>query len=145
MKLIHCKICVCRKWMTRKFQGNVWLGRQSNMLKHGRVERRSNIPRDDASDGRRLYLYANLQIYPGPMADRALVGYPGGAILPVFDAIYNSTHFEFILPRHEQGAGHMAQGYARASGRVGVVLVTSGPGMQRSLGIILLAAGSQLF
>ena len=57
-----------------------------------------------------------------------LVGYPGGAILPVFDAIYNSKHFEFILPKHEQGAGHMAQGYARACGKPGVVLVTSGPG-----------------
>jgi len=56
------------------------------------------------------------------------VGYPGGAILPVFDAIFNSEHFDFILPRHEQGAGHMAQGYARVSGRPGVVLVTSGPG-----------------
>ncbi|CAG9977618.1 unnamed protein product [Clonostachys byssicola] len=55
-------------------------------------------------------------------------GYPGGAILPVFDAIYNSKHFEFILPKHEQGAGHMAEGYARASGKPGVVLVTSGPG-----------------
>jgi acetolactate synthase-1/2/3 large subunit len=46
----------------------------------------------------------------------------------VFDAIYNSKHFQFILPKHEQGAGHMAQGYARASGKPGVVLVTSGPG-----------------
>ncbi|KAF2678477.1 acetolactate synthase mitochondrial precursor [Lentithecium fluviatile CBS 122367] len=55
-------------------------------------------------------------------------GYPGGAILPVFDAIYNSPHFDFILPRHEQGAGHMAEGYARASGKPGVVIVTSGPG-----------------
>lgn len=55
-------------------------------------------------------------------------GYPGGAILPVFDAIFNSKHFDFILPRHEQGAGHMAEGYARASGLPGVVLVTSGPG-----------------
>ncbi|KAI8717324.1 Acetolactate synthase [Fusarium sp. LHS14.1] len=57
-----------------------------------------------------------------------IFGYPGGAILPVFDAIYNSKHFDFILPRHEQGAGHMAEGYARASGKPGVVLVTSGPG-----------------
>ncbi|RMJ24133.1 Acetolactate synthase [Aspergillus sp. HF37] len=55
-------------------------------------------------------------------------GYPGGAILPVFDAIYQSRYFDFILPKHEQGAGHMAQGYARASGKPGVVLVTSGPG-----------------
>ncbi|KAG9086549.1 Acetolactate synthase, mitochondrial, partial [Ceratobasidium sp. UAMH 11750] len=57
-----------------------------------------------------------------------IFGYPGGAILPVFDAIYNSKNFEFILPRHEQGAGHMAEGYARVSGKPGVVLVTSGPG-----------------
>jgi len=55
-------------------------------------------------------------------------GYPGGAILPVYDAIYNSEKFNFVLPRHEQGAGHMAEGYARASGKPGVVLVTSGPG-----------------
>lgn len=48
--------------------------------------------------------------------------------MPVFDAIYNSKHFDFILPKHEQGAGHMAEGYARASGKPGVVLVTSGPG-----------------
>lgn len=57
-----------------------------------------------------------------------IFGYPGGAILPVFDAIYNSPNFDFILPRHEQGAGHMAEGYARASGKPGVVVVTSGPG-----------------
>ncbi|KAK4903893.1 Acetolactate synthase, mitochondrial, partial [Elasticomyces elasticus] len=57
-----------------------------------------------------------------------IFGYPGGAILPVFDAIYNSKHFEFILPKHEQGAGHMAEGYARVTGKPGVVLVTSGPG-----------------
>jgi acetolactate synthase-1/2/3 large subunit len=42
-------------------------------------------------------------------------GYPGGAILPVFDAIYNSSQFEFILPRAEQGAGHAAEGYARVT------------------------------
>ena len=46
----------------------------------------------------------------------------------MFDAIFNSKHFDFILSRHEQGAGHMAEGYARASGKPGVVLVTSGPG-----------------
>lgn len=55
-------------------------------------------------------------------------GYPGGAILPVYDAIFESSQFQLVLPRHEQGAGHMAEGYARASGKPGVVLVTSGPG-----------------
>ncbi|CAG8623224.1 7566_t:CDS:2 [Paraglomus brasilianum] len=64
---------------------------------------------------------------------KCIFGYPGGAILPVFDAIYNSRHFEFILPRHEQGAGHMAEGYARASGKPGVVLVTSGPGATNAI------------
>ena len=59
---------------------------------------------------------------------KQIFGYPGGAILPVFDAIYNSKNFDFVLPRHEQGAGHMAEGYARVSGKPGVVLVTSGPG-----------------
>jgi len=57
-----------------------------------------------------------------------IFGYPGGAILPVFDAIYESDQFQFILSRHEQGAGHMAEGYARATGKPGIVLVTSGPG-----------------
>jgi len=66
--------------------------------------------------------------FPYARSNASLVGYPGGAILPVFDAIYNSPHFDFVLPRHEQGAGHMAEGYARASGKPGVVLVTSGPG-----------------
>ncbi|KAJ6024484.1 acetolactate synthase mitochondrial [Penicillium herquei] len=59
---------------------------------------------------------------------KQIFGYPGGAILPVFDAIHGCEDFNFVLPRHEQGAGHMAEGYARASGKPGVVLVTSGPG-----------------
>ncbi|KND02162.1 acetolactate synthase, large subunit, biosynthetic type [Spizellomyces punctatus DAOM BR117] len=59
---------------------------------------------------------------------KTVFGYPGGAILPVYDAIYNSDYFDFVLPRHEQGAGHMAEGYARVTGKPGVVLVTSGPG-----------------
>ena len=59
---------------------------------------------------------------------KVVFGYPGGAILPVYDAIYNSDYFQFILPRHEQGAGHMAEGYARITGNPGVCLVTSGPG-----------------
>ncbi|KAH8809382.1 thiamine diphosphate-binding protein [Xylogone sp. PMI_703] len=68
------------------------------------------------------------EIFHEMMVRQVLVGYPGGAILPVFDAIYNSPNFNFIVPRHEQGGGHMAEGYARASGKPGVILVTSGPG-----------------
>jgi len=54
-------------------------------------------------------------------------GIPGGAVLPLFDALYESP-IKFILTRHEQGAGHAADGYARATGKVGVCVVTSGPG-----------------
>ncbi|OZG60970.1 acetolactate synthase 1 catalytic subunit [Bifidobacterium lemurum] len=55
-------------------------------------------------------------------------GLPGGAILPVYDEIKDSTKFRFVLVRHEQAAGHAAEGYAISTGRVGVCLVTSGPG-----------------
>lgn len=55
-------------------------------------------------------------------------GLPGGAILPVYDALYEEAKFRFILVRHEQAAGHMAEGYAIATGKVGVCIVTSGPG-----------------
>ena len=55
-------------------------------------------------------------------------GLPGGAILPLYDAMARGTRVRHVLARHEQGAGHMAQGYARASGRVGVAIATSGPG-----------------
>ncbi|HEY3414546.1 MAG TPA: biosynthetic-type acetolactate synthase large subunit [Armatimonadota bacterium] len=57
-----------------------------------------------------------------------IFGYPGGAALPIYDALYGTTGITHILVRHEQGAGHMAEGYARASGRVGSCLATSGPG-----------------
>jgi acetolactate synthase I/II/III large subunit len=55
-------------------------------------------------------------------------GYPGGAVLPIYDAIFQQNDIRHILVRHEQGAVHMAEGYARSTGKVGVVLVTSGPG-----------------
>ncbi len=57
-----------------------------------------------------------------------MFGIPGGAIMPTYDAMARGTTVRHILARHEQGAGHMAQGYARASGRVGVAIATSGPG-----------------
>jgi acetolactate synthase I/II/III large subunit len=57
-----------------------------------------------------------------------MFGLPGGAILPLYDAMARGTTVRHVLARHEQGAGHMAEGYARASGRVGVAVATSGPG-----------------
>jgi acetolactate synthase-1/2/3 large subunit len=55
-------------------------------------------------------------------------GYPGGAVLPIYDALFHQDKVRHVLVRHEQGAVHAAEGYARSSGKVGVVLVTSGPG-----------------
>ena len=57
-----------------------------------------------------------------------MFGIPGGAIMPTYDAMARGTTVRHVLARHEQGAGHMAQGYARASGKVGVAIATSGPG-----------------
>ena len=57
-----------------------------------------------------------------------IFGYPGGAVLPIYDELKNHSSLKHILVRHEQGAGHAAEGYARSSGKPGVVLVTSGPG-----------------
>jgi acetolactate synthase I/II/III large subunit len=81
---------------------------------------------------------------PAPAADRTgadmlldaleeqgvdlIFGYPGGAVLPIYDALFSRESIRHILVRHEQGAVHAAEGYARATGKVGVVLVTSGPG-----------------
>jgi len=76
------------------------------------------------------------QLSGGDMLIRALhdegveivFGYPGGAVLHIYDAIFRQDHVEHILVRHEQAATHAADGYARATGKPGVVLVTSGPG-----------------
>ncbi len=69
---------------------------------------------------------------------KTIFGYPGGAIMPVYDALYDYTRgakqaFQHILVRHEQAATHAAEGYARVSGEVGVALVTSGPGATNTL------------
>src|SRR5689334_11971130 len=79
---------------------------------------------------------ATLDMTGAEMVVRALIdqgvdvlfGYPGGAVLPIYDALYACEDLRHILVRHEQGAGHAAEGYARSTGKVGVVLVTSGPG-----------------
>src|SRR5262250_869791 len=57
-----------------------------------------------------------------------IFGYPGGAVLPIYDALFQQDKVQHILARHEQGAVHAAEGYARSTGKVGAVLVTSGPG-----------------
>jgi len=66
-------------------------------------------------------------------------GYPGGACIPIFDALFDAPELKFVLVRHEQGATHMADGYARATGKPGVVLVTSGPGATNTVTGLLTA------
>ena len=68
-----------------------------------------------------------------------IFGHPGGAAMPIFDALVDSEHIRFVLTRHEQGATHMADGYARATGKPGVVLVTSGPGATNTITGLLTA------
>jgi acetolactate synthase-1/2/3 large subunit len=62
-----------------------------------------------------------------------LFGYPGGAVLPIYDALFQQDKVRHILVRHEQGAAHAAEGYARSSGKPGVLLVTSGPGATNTI------------
>ncbi|ERT10574.1 biosynthetic-type acetolactate synthase large subunit, partial [Photorhabdus temperata] len=62
-----------------------------------------------------------------------IFGYPGGAVLDIYDALHTVGGIEHILVRHEQGAVHMADGYARSTGKVGVVLITSGPGATNAI------------
>lgn len=68
-----------------------------------------------------------------------LFGYPGGAVIDIYDALLKSTKIKHILARHEQGAAHMADGYARATGKVGFCLVTSGPGATNAVTAIATA------
>src|SRR5476649_2736447 len=62
-----------------------------------------------------------------------IFGYPGGAVLPIYDALFKQNAVRHILVRHEQAAVHAAEGYARTTGRVGVVIVTSGPGVSNTI------------
>ncbi|MFP4521746.1 MAG: thiamine pyrophosphate-binding protein, partial [Fibrobacterota bacterium] len=62
-----------------------------------------------------------------------LFGYPGGVLIPVFDVLHDTPEIRFILTRHEQGAAHAADGYARVTGKVGVCLATSGPGATNTI------------
>src|SRR5215472_13674550 len=64
---------------------------------------------------------------------RHIFGYPGGAVLPIYDALFQDNELVHVLVRHEQGAVHAAEGYARSTGKAGVVLVTSGPGATNSV------------
>ena len=62
-----------------------------------------------------------------------IFGYPGGAVLPLYDAIYSFEGIQHILGRHEQGCLHEAEGYAKSTGKLGVAVVTSGPGATNAI------------
>jgi len=84
-------------------------------------------PADTASPA----LMTGAQIVVRALVDQGvtdLFGYPGGAVLPIYDALFHEPRLRHVLVRHEQGAAHAAEGYARSTGKAGVVLVTSGPG-----------------
>jgi len=93
--------------------------RSSDPREHAMADTKHNIPQLTGAE----ILWATLA---GEGVDRVF-GYPGGAILPIYDAL-RKFPIHHILVRHEQGASHMADGYARASGKVGVCMATSGPG-----------------
>jgi len=135
-ELLHRRLlCNYCHFTGHKFHADIFIFRRPNPppgfqlpanVIHLPLEPQTNVPLDHSFVG-----MSGGQIFHEMMLRHGvkhIFGYPGGAILPVFDAIYNSKHFDFVLPRHEQGAGHMAEGYARVSGKPGVVLVTSGPG-----------------
>ncbi|VEJ45596.1 Acetolactate synthase isozyme 3 large subunit [Bartonella vinsonii] len=94
-----------------------------------RVGKMTNHPRmQESADGKRM---SGAEMVVQALIDQGvehLFGYPGGAVLPIFDVIYQQDVVRHILVRHEQAAGHAAEGYARSTGKVGVMLVTSGPG-----------------
>src|SRR3546814_740002 len=69
----------------------------------------------------------------GDLGVEIVFGYPGGAVLPIYDALFQQEKIRHILVRHEQAATHAAEGYARATGKPGVVLVTSGPGATNAI------------
>jgi acetolactate synthase, large subunit, biosynthetic type len=73
-----------------------------------------------------------------------IFGYPGGAVLPIYDALYNTKEITHILTAHEQGATHAADGYSRSTGKVGVVIATSGPGATNTVTGIATAYGDSV-
>src|SRR3954467_6059695 len=86
-------------------------------------EQPNEKPSDERFSGARLILKALEE-----QGVEVVFGYPGGAVLPIYDELFKQNRIRHVLVRHEQAAVHAAEGYARATGRVGCVLVTSGPG-----------------
>jgi acetolactate synthase-1/2/3 large subunit len=92
------------------------------------LSRRSDEPEPRARNGAEMLLDTLIEC-----GVDTLFGYPGGAALPLYDALYGRPQLRHVLVRHEQAAVHAAEGYARSTGRIGVVLVTSGPGVGNTI------------
>jgi len=103
------------------------------MARKPRTTANRKAPRGSAAGAGRRKKYAGItgaELFHQMLLEEGvevLFGFPGGAVLPIFDAMYK-TPIRFVLTRHEQGAAHMADGYARSTGKVGVCIATSGPG-----------------
>jgi acetolactate synthase-1/2/3 large subunit len=96
----------------------------------------SDIQPEAATQTTEVETLTGAQIVVRALVDQGvdvLFGYPGGAVLPIYDALFDEPRLRHVLVRHEQGAAHAAEGYARSSGRPGVVLVTSGPGATNTI------------
>lgn len=98
----------------------------------------SNIKQQDTEDEGKMSAkeISGAEIILNALAENGvdtIFGYPGGAVLPIYDALHGRDDFNHILVRHEQGAAHAAEGYARSSGKLGVILVTSGPGLTNAI------------
>src|SRR5579863_6605191 len=96
----------------------------------------SDIQPETAAQTTQAETLSGAQIVVRALVDQGvdvLFGYPGGAVLPIYDALFHEPRLKHILVRHEQGATHAAEGYARSTGKCGVVLVTSGPGATNAI------------
>jgi len=100
-------------------------------MKNGRKTARKDAPSGQKPASKHGTEMTGAEMVVQALADQGVAhvfGYPGGAVLPIYDEIIQQERVQHILVRHEQGAGHAAEGYARSTGKVGVALVTSGPG-----------------
>ncbi len=100
-------------------------------MKNGRSRPAQKAPQERQHSSKHGTEMTGAEMVVQALADQGVehvFGYPGGAVLPIYDEIIQQERVNHILVRHEQGAGHAAEGYARSTGKVGVALVTSGPG-----------------
>src|SRR6202167_6219548 len=105
-------------------------------MKAAAAQMMTETMREQKALGPALGMMSGAEIVVRALQDQGvetIFGYPGGAVLPIYDAIFHQNKLRHVLVRHEQGAAHAAEGYARSTGKVGVLLVTSGPGATNAI------------